>query len=79
MRIVDVPLGEGQEPGDAGELAEVGNEAFLAAVVGGEFELVHRSTGTLLAAPGSGRWRRTSRPGACCCAPRTSRSAGTCR
>ncbi|WP_052707651.1 DUF4419 domain-containing protein [Streptomyces rubellomurinus] len=51
MRIVDVPLGEGQEPGDAGELAEVGNEAFLAAVVGGEFELVHRSTGTLLAAP----------------------------
>ncbi|MFD9692157.1 DUF4419 domain-containing protein [Kitasatospora sp. NPDC059088] len=49
--IVDVPLGEGQVPGDVGELTEAGNDGFLAAVVGGEFELLHRSTGTLLASP----------------------------
>ncbi|MFI6151868.1 DUF4419 domain-containing protein [Kitasatospora sp. NPDC051170] len=55
MRVVDVPLGEGQEPGDVRELERCGNEGFLAAVVGGEFAVVHRSTATLLEAPD--RWR----------------------
>ncbi|MER7753615.1 DUF4419 domain-containing protein [Kitasatospora sp. NPDC097643] len=52
--IIDIPLGDGEEPGDVGELEVLGNEAFLAAVVGGEFTVQHRSTTTLLAAPGEG-------------------------
>ncbi|MFH9351318.1 DUF4419 domain-containing protein [Kitasatospora sp. NPDC017646] len=49
--IVDVALGDGQEPGDVARLDVVGNDGFLAAVIGGEFAVLHRSTGTLLAAP----------------------------
>ncbi|MFH8386478.1 DUF4419 domain-containing protein [Kitasatospora sp. NPDC018058] len=51
--IIDIPLGDGQEPGDAAGLEVVGNDGFLAAVVGGEFAVLHRSTGTLLAAEGA--------------------------
>ncbi|MFE5581650.1 DUF4419 domain-containing protein [Kitasatospora sp. NPDC056531] len=53
--IVDVPLGDGREPGDAAQLEVVGNDGFLAAVVGGEFTVHHRSAETLLAAPGERR------------------------
>ncbi|MFJ4189497.1 DUF4419 domain-containing protein [Kitasatospora sp. NPDC089509] len=49
--IVEVELGDGREPGDAAELEVAGNDAFLAAVVGGEFTVLHRSAGTLLVAP----------------------------
>ncbi|MEU4117854.1 DUF4419 domain-containing protein [Kitasatospora sp. NPDC028055] len=51
MTIIDVALGDGQQPGDAARLETVGNDGFLAAVVGGEFSVLHRSTGTLTAAP----------------------------
>ncbi|MEV7020629.1 DUF4419 domain-containing protein [Kitasatospora sp. NPDC093558] len=50
--IVEIPLGEGQEPGDVGELDIVGNDAFLAAVIGRDFRLHHRSADSLPAAPG---------------------------
>ncbi|MFD5463310.1 DUF4419 domain-containing protein [Kitasatospora sp. NPDC127059] len=49
--IIEVALGDGRAPGDAAELEVVGNDGFLAAVVGGEFALLHRSTGTLLVSP----------------------------
>ncbi|MFJ9610713.1 DUF4419 domain-containing protein [Kitasatospora sp. NPDC101176] len=55
MRIIDIPLGADERPGDVGELEGVGNEAFLAAVVGGEFTVHHRSTASLLALPGERR------------------------
>ncbi|MEV7782721.1 DUF4419 domain-containing protein [Kitasatospora sp. NPDC088351] len=45
--IIDVPLAEG-EPGDVREPTAVGNDGFLAAVVGGGFRIHHRSTATLL-------------------------------
>ncbi|MFF2145509.1 hypothetical protein [Kitasatospora sp. NPDC058190] len=53
--IIDTPLGDGQEPGDVAGLEVVGNDGFLAAVMGGEFTVHHRSTETLLAAPGERR------------------------
>ncbi|MFD7448342.1 DUF4419 domain-containing protein [Kitasatospora sp. NPDC059827] len=49
--IIDVALGDGQQPGDTAALEVVGNDGFLAAVVGGEFTVLHRSTGTLLVSP----------------------------
>ncbi|MFJ9776932.1 DUF4419 domain-containing protein [Kitasatospora sp. NPDC101157] len=49
--VVDIGLGDGQEPGAVARLDVVGNDAFLAAVVGGEFTVFHRSTDTLLALP----------------------------
>ncbi|MFJ9691341.1 DUF4419 domain-containing protein [Kitasatospora sp. NPDC101183] len=59
VREVDIPLDDGQEPGDVRELEERGNEAFLAAAVGGEFLVEHRSAAVLLEEPG-----RTLPPGA---------------
>lgn len=50
--IVDIPLDGDQEPGDVGELDAVGNDAFLAAVLGGEFRLHHRSAVSVLATAG---------------------------
>ncbi|MFD0276889.1 DUF4419 domain-containing protein [Kitasatospora sp. NPDC127111] len=46
--IIELPLAETTRDRSVGEPAEAGNEGFLAAVVGGEFRIHHRSAATLL-------------------------------